>query len=63
MRPIYSRERRLRQDIIRMLADALLDWSHGDPLPAAEVCDNVDARITTEINEAVQDALREIRTD
>jgi hypothetical protein len=39
--PIYSRTRRLRQDIIRILADALLNWSNGDGLPAAEVCDAV----------------------
>jgi hypothetical protein len=53
-----SRAARARKDIVEILQR----WQRRE-LPPAETCEAIDARIETEINEAVQDALREIRPD
>jgi hypothetical protein len=47
--------------VVGIVAHALREWLHGHGLPIAEIYEAIDARIDTEINEAVQDALREIR--
>jgi len=57
----YIRAARARQDVVGIVAHALREWLHGHGLPIAEIYEAIDARIDTEINEAVQDALREIR--
>lgn len=62
-RPLHTRAARVRQDVIGIVAHAMREWLHGHGLPKAAVYEVIDARIDTEINEAVQDALREIRPD
>jgi hypothetical protein len=59
----YSRAARVRQDVIGVVAHALREWLNGRGLPILEIYEVIEARIDTEINEAVCDALREIRTD
>jgi hypothetical protein len=49
----------VRQDVIGIVAHAQREWLHGHGLPVAEIWEAIDVRIDTEINEAVQDALRE----
>jgi hypothetical protein len=57
----YTRAARVRQDIVGVIAHALREWVNGNGLPVPEIYEVIDARIDTEINEAVADALREIR--
>jgi hypothetical protein len=60
MHPPYSRAARARQDIVGLIAHALREWLNGNGLPVSEIYEVIDARITEEINSAVEDALREI---
>jgi hypothetical protein len=59
----HSRAARVRKDVIGIVTHAQREWLHGNGLPAADIWEVIEARIDTEINEAVQDALREIRPD
>jgi hypothetical protein len=59
MPPSYSRAARVRQDVIGIVAHALREWLHGHGLPIAEIYEVIDARIDTEIDEAVRDALHD----
>jgi hypothetical protein len=61
--PLYTRAHRVRQDVIGIVAHALREWLHGHGLPITEIYEVIDARIDTEINEAVRDALRETRSE
>jgi len=61
MHPPYKRAARVRQDVIGIIAYGQREWLHGNGLPGAEIWEAIEVRIDTEINEAVQDALREIR--
>jgi hypothetical protein len=61
--PSYTRAQRVRQDVLATVGYALKEWLHGHGLPIAEIHEVIEARIDAEINEAVQDALREIRPD
>jgi hypothetical protein len=54
-----NRAARVRQDVIGIIAHAQREWWHGHGLPVAEIWQAIEVRIETEINEAVQDALRE----
>ena len=63
MRPPYSRAARVRQDVIGIVAHAQREWLHGNGLPVAEVWEAIEARIDTEINDAVADALRDHTPD
>ena len=53
----------MRKDVIGILSHSLREWLHGNGLPIAEIHEVIDARVDAEINEAIQDALREARTD
>jgi hypothetical protein len=57
----YIRAARARKDVVGIVAHALREWLHGHGLPIAEIYEVIDARIAAEIDEAVADALREIR--
>ncbi len=59
MPPLHDRAARARQDIVAIVAHALREWLNGNGLSVGEIYEVIEARIDTEINEAVQDALRE----
>jgi hypothetical protein len=58
MRPLYSRGRRVRQDVLEIMKR----WHRGDH-PTPEAIEMIDRRIEDEIHEAVQAAISEIRRD
>lgn len=59
----YPRAARVRKDVLRIVADDLRGRLDGNGPPVTETHEAIDTRIATEIDEAIQDALRETRRD
>jgi hypothetical protein len=60
-RPIYDPSVTLRKRIIKTLARQLRAALDGNPRPAAEVLDEIDALIVDDLDARLQDAIQEIR--
>ena len=61
MRAVCDPNAILRKRVIEIITRQLRASLDGNPRPAAEVLDEVDAVIADAIHEAVQDAISEIR--
>lgn len=63
MRAVYSRARRLRQDISRIYTDAMRNWSHGDPLPVDKINEAVETLCQEVFDELAIDMINELHED
>lgn len=61
MRPVYDPNVLLRKRIAEIFARQLRAALDGNPRPAAEVLDEIDAVIADDFNARLQDAVSEIR--